>query len=62
VGTSRRRGNLEFSLFYQAMFFMDRNTNVAANNYQFTNGEYKNFAHLAGAGLRMHLGKWTDTP
>jgi long-chain fatty acid transport protein len=62
LGMSRYRGNMEFSLFYQAMFFMDRVTNVAANNYQFTNGDYSNFANLAGAGLRLHLGKPPATP
>jgi long-chain fatty acid transport protein len=62
VGMSRLRGNMEFSLFYQAMFFMDRVTNVAANNYQFTNGDYNNFANLAGAGMRLHLGKPPATP
>ncbi len=61
LGATKRRGNMEFSLFYQAMFFMDRVTAVAANNYQFTNGDYNNFAHLCGAGMRMHLGKWEDT-
>jgi len=56
VGASKRRGNTEFSVFYQAMRFLDRTTNVAANNDQFTNGLYDNFAHLAGVGLRMYIG------
>lgn len=57
VGATKQRGNKEFSLFYQAMFFDERTTNVADNAKQFTNGTYKNFAHLAGAGLRIYLGK-----
>jgi long-subunit fatty acid transport protein len=56
VGASKRRGNTEFSVFYQAMRFLDRTTNVAANNDQFTNGLYDNFAHLAGVGLRVYIG------
>ncbi len=55
-GLSQVRGNLEFSAYYQAMFFMDRVTNVAANANQFTNGDYSNFAHLAGLGLRIFPG------
>ena len=56
VGATQHRGNMDFSFFYQAMFFVDRTTNDPANNYQFTNGEYRNFAHLAGLGLKMKLG------
>ncbi|MBI2821220.1 MAG: outer membrane protein transport protein, partial [Acidobacteria bacterium] len=55
-GVSRERGNMEFTFFYQAMKFLDRTTNVPANNNVFTNGEYRNFAHLAGLGLRIHIG------
>jgi long-chain fatty acid transport protein len=57
VGFSKTRGNMEFSAYYQAMFFMDRVTNVAANANQFTNGDYSNFAHLAGVGLRIFTGR-----
>ena len=39
------------------MKFLDRTTNVAANNNQFTNGLYHSYAHLAGLALRMHTGK-----
>ena len=56
VGASKRRGNTEFSVFYQAMKFLDRTTNVAENNNKFTNGLYDNFVHLAGVGLRMYVG------
>ncbi len=56
VGLSRKAGNMEFTLFYEAMNFEDRTTNVLDNAKQFTNGDYRNFAHLAGAGLRIFLG------
>ena len=56
VGASKTRGNKEFSFFYQGMFFLDRTTNVLDNKNQFTNGLYHNFAHLAGLGLRIHVG------
>ncbi|MGH9785655.1 MAG: OmpP1/FadL family transporter [Terriglobia bacterium] len=56
VGFSLRSGNKEFSLFYEAMQFVNRTTNVAGNVNQFTNGEYRNFAHLAGMSLRFILG------
>jgi len=56
VGFSLRSGNKEFSLFYEAMQFVNRSTNVAGNVNQFTNGDYRNFAHLAGMSLRFILG------
>jgi long-chain fatty acid transport protein len=56
IGATRVRGNKEFSAFYQAMFFLDRTTDVLDNKNQFTNGLYHNFAHLAGLGLRIHVG------
>jgi len=56
VGMSLRAGNKEFSLFYEAMQFVNRHTNVEGNVNQGTNGEYRNFAHLAGASLRFILG------
>jgi long-chain fatty acid transport protein len=55
VGASRKSGNKEFTFFYEAMHFMDRQTNVAANNYQWTNGDYHNFAHVAGLALNIDL-------
>lgn len=56
VGASRKRGNKEFTIYYEAMKFENRVTNVPANNKIYTNGEYKNFAHLAGLALRFNLG------
>jgi long-chain fatty acid transport protein len=56
VGGTKTVANKEFTLFYEAMKFVNRTTDVAANNYQFTNGDYRNFAHVAGAGLRIILG------
>ena len=56
IGASQEHGNLEFSAYYQAMFFLDRVTNVAANANQYTNGDYNNFAHLLGLGLRIFPG------
>jgi long-chain fatty acid transport protein len=56
IGATQVRGNLEFSFFYQAMFFLNRTTDVAANDYQYTNGDYRAFAHLAGLSLKMNLG------
>jgi len=38
IGATKTIGNKEFSAFYQAMFFLDRNTNVLANKNEFTNG------------------------
>lgn len=54
VGVSQERGNMEFSAYYQAMFFLERVTDVAANADQFTNGRYSNFANLCGVGLRFY--------
>ncbi|HVY91272.1 MAG TPA: outer membrane protein transport protein [Bryobacteraceae bacterium] len=56
IGASRERGNLEFSAYYQAMFFLDRVTNESSNINQYTNGDYNNFAHLLGIGLRLFPG------
>jgi long-subunit fatty acid transport protein len=53
LGATQKRGNAEFTFFYEAMFFENRVTNVAANNYQYTNGDYSNFAHVFGLGLRF---------
>jgi long-chain fatty acid transport protein len=60
-GFSRRMfGNWEASFFYQAMKMLPRTTNVAENNKVFTNGEYLNFVHLFGMGMRIHLGATTN--
>jgi long-chain fatty acid transport protein len=55
VGGTHKSGNAEFTFFYEAMKFMDRQTNVAANNFQWTNGDYHNFAHVAGLSLRFDV-------
>jgi long-subunit fatty acid transport protein len=55
VGASRKSGNKEFTFFYEAMKFMNRQTNTPANDYQWTNGNYHNFAHVAGLGLRFDV-------
>jgi long-chain fatty acid transport protein len=56
VGASKKLGNKEFSAFYQAMFFLDRTTNVLANQDEFTNGEYRNFADLLGFSVHIDVG------
>lgn len=53
VGGSQVRGNKEFTFFYEAMFFRNRVTDVPSNDYQWTNGDYNNFAHVFGLGLRF---------
>jgi len=57
VGLSHFSGNKEFSFFYQAMWMLERPTNVPANNTQFTNGTYRNFVHLFGFQMRLRMGK-----
>jgi long-chain fatty acid transport protein len=59
VGASRKSGNKEFTLFYEAMTFVNRVTNVPANDYQWTNGDYRNFAHVAGLGMRFDASDFT---
>jgi len=56
VGGSWALGKWELSMFYQAMKFVYRETNVADNADIFTNGAYDNFAHLGGLGLRYNMG------
>ena len=55
-GASKTYGAKEFTFFYEAMFFEDRVTNVPSNNYQWTNGDYSNYAHVFGLGLRFDAG------
>lgn len=55
LGATRKSGNKEFTFFYEAMKFLDNQTNVPGNNYQWTNGDYHNFAHVAGLGLRFDM-------
>jgi long-chain fatty acid transport protein len=57
AGMTKNVGAIELTAFYQFMQFLNRTTNVPANNFQFTNGEYRNFAHLAGLGMRIKLGR-----
>ena len=54
VGSTWNSGNMEFTFFYEAMWFVDRNINVAANANIGTNGDYQNFAHLFGMALRIN--------
>jgi len=56
AGVSKQIGSREITFFYQATQFLNRTTNVAANANLFTNGEYRNFAQLAGLSLRFRLG------
>jgi long-chain fatty acid transport protein len=53
VGGTKRVGNKDMTLFYEAMQFRNRTTNVPQNVIRGTNGEYRNFAHVFGMGLRM---------
>jgi long-chain fatty acid transport protein len=55
VGATRKHNNADFTLFYEAMWFKDRTTNVAANNIQWTNGDYHNFANVFGLALRLDV-------
>jgi len=54
IGASKKVADKEFTFFYEAMNFRDRVTNVPANNYQWTNGAYNNFAHVVGLALRIN--------
>ena len=56
IGGTKSVANKEFTLFYEALKFVDRTTAVAANDIKFTNGDYRNFAHVLGAGLRFNIG------
>ena len=59
VGATQKRGNKDFSFFYEAMWFENRTVNVPANDDVFTNGLYHNFAHLFGLALRFNLSDTT---
>ncbi len=56
IGATKTVKNKEFTLFYEGLKFVDRTTAVAANDIRYTNGDYRNFAHVVGAGLRLILG------
>ena len=55
VGATKVFGKREMSFFYEGMNFVDRTTNVPANNYQWTNGLYHNFAYVFGTSLRFDM-------
>jgi long-chain fatty acid transport protein len=57
IGASRTQGNKILSFYYQAMFFNLRQTNVAANVIQGTNGTYDNFVHFAGMSMILGAGR-----
>jgi long-chain fatty acid transport protein len=59
-GLSHIMGGAEFSFFYQAMWMLQRTTDVTENKNQFTNGTYSNFVHLVGLGMRLRLGEKTN--
>jgi long-chain fatty acid transport protein len=52
-GGTKTYGTKEFTFFYEAMFYLNRVTNVPSNDYQWTNGDYSNFVHVFGLGLRF---------
>jgi long-chain fatty acid transport protein len=55
-GATRAVGNKEFTLFYEGLKFVERTTAVPANDIKYTNGDYRNFAHVVGVGLRFNIG------
>ncbi len=55
VGATKKRNGKDYTMFYEAMKFEHRTTNVAANAGLYTNGLYHNFAHVAGLGLRFDM-------
>ena len=57
LGMTKTLGNKDLSLFYQMMQFINRTVDVPANQYQGTNGEYRNFAHLIGMSMRLRPGR-----
>lgn len=57
VGATTTRNGKDYSIFYEAMKFDRRITDVPANANVYTNGLYKNFAHVAGLALRFDMPK-----
>jgi long-chain fatty acid transport protein len=55
AGGTMKSGNKEFTFFYEAMKFSNRVTNVADNDDVWTNGDYRNFAHVAGLSMRFEM-------
>ena len=57
VGMSKSMAGAEFSLFYEAMKFVDRDVAVAENGIKGTNGLYEQFrAPLIGMSMRLTKG------
>ncbi len=56
AGMTKSLKSVDLSMFYQFMQFINKTTNVPANNHQFTNGEYRSFANLIGLGLTWRFG------
>jgi long-chain fatty acid transport protein len=54
MGMTKRVGNTELSLFYEAMKFVDRDVFVPENVVRGTNGLYHNFAHVLGMSMRIN--------
>lgn len=55
IGATKKRNGKDYTMFYEAMVFEHRTTDVAANANLYTNGLYHNFAHLAGMALRFDM-------
>lgn len=62
VGMTKPVGSKDFTFFYQFMQFLNVTTEVAANQNQFTNGQYRSFANLIGLGLRWRAGGQDANP
>jgi long-subunit fatty acid transport protein len=62
AGMTKPVGNKDFTFFYQFMQFINHTTDVAANQNQFTNGQYRSFANLIGLGLRWRAGGQSADP
>jgi long-chain fatty acid transport protein len=54
VGMTRRVGNKELTMFYEAMKFVKRDVFVPENIIKGTNGLYDNFAHILGMSMRIN--------
>jgi long-chain fatty acid transport protein len=54
VGLTKRVGNKELTVFYEAMKFVNRNVYVPENIVKGTNGLYDSFAHLIGLSMRIN--------
>ncbi len=52
---TRKSGEKDLSLFYEAMWFENREINVAANDNLYTNGDYHSFAHVFGFSMRFNF-------